>query len=108
MIGDALVELGPYRAGFHAIDTMASMRPNVSSYARVTHARYLLGDVPGAIGVEKLALDASLGQGETEAWTRVQLSKLYFSVGRIAPAITQAKAALRAFPGYALAYDALA
>jgi tetratricopeptide (TPR) repeat protein len=108
VIGDALVELGRYRAGFHAIDTMAAMRPDVSSYARVAHARYLLGEVPAAIRAEKLALDASLGQGETEAWTRVQLSKLYFSVGRIGPAAGQASAALRAFPQYAQAYDALA
>jgi tetratricopeptide (TPR) repeat protein len=108
VIGDALVELGRYHAGFRAIDTMATMRPDVSSYARVAHARYLLGDVPGAIRAEKLALDASLGQGETEAWTRVQLSKLYFSVGRIGPAAVQARAALQAFPQYALAYDALA
>jgi tetratricopeptide (TPR) repeat protein len=108
VIGDALVELGRYRAGFRAIDMMATMRPDVSSYARVAHARYLLGDVPGAIRAEKLALDASLGQGETEAWTRVQLSKLYFSVGRIGAAGAQARAALRAFPQYAQAYDLLA
>ena len=62
--------------------------------------------VPAAIRAEKLALDASLGQGETEAWTRVQLSKLYFSVGRIGPAAGQASAALRAFPQYAQAYAA--
>src|SRR5580765_622138 len=108
VIGDALVELGRYRQGFQAFDTMATLRPDVSSYARVGHARLLLGDVAGARSALRLALDASLGQGETEAWTRVQLSKAAFSVGRIAPALAQARAALRAFPGYAPAYDALA
>ena len=49
VIGDALVELGRYREGFRAFDAMASMKPDVSSYARIGHARYLLGDVPGAI-----------------------------------------------------------
>jgi len=87
---------------------MAQMRPDVSSYSRVAHARVLLGDVPGALSAWRLALDASLGQGETEAWTRVQISKTAFSVGRFRPALAQAKAALRAFPGYAPAYDALA
>ena len=108
VIGDALVELGRYRQGFQAFDTMATLRPDVSSYARVGHARLLLGDVAGARSALLLALDASLGQGETEAWTRVQLSKAAFSVGDIAPALAQARAALRAFPGYAPAYDALA
>lgn len=108
VVGDALVELGRYREGFEAFDTMAGMRPDVSSYSRIGHARVLLGDVPGALGAFRLALDASLGQGETEAWVRVQLSKTDFSVGRFAPAAAQARLALRAFPGYAQAYDALA
>jgi tetratricopeptide (TPR) repeat protein len=108
VIGDALVELGRYRQGFQAFDTMVTLRPDVSSYARIGHARLLLGDVAGARSALRLALDASLGQGEIEAWTRVQLSKASFSVGRIESALAQARAAVRAFPGYAPAYDALA
>jgi len=108
VIGDALVELGRYREGFRAFDAMASMKPDVSSYARIGHARYLLGDVPGAIDALKLAVDAAAGQGETEAWTHVQLSKVYFSVGRTSHAAAEARSALRAFLGYALGYDALA
>ena len=108
VIGDALVELGRYHQGFQAFDTMSGLRPDVSSYARVGHARLLLGDVAGARSALRSALDASLGQGEIEAWTRVQLSKAAFSVGRFAPALAQAHAAMRAFPGYAPAYDSLA
>jgi tetratricopeptide (TPR) repeat protein len=108
VIGDALVELGRYHQGFQAFDTMAGLRPDVSSYARVGHARLLLGDVAGARSALQSALEASLGQGEIEAWTRVQLSKAAFSVGRVASALAQAHAAVRAFPGYAPAYDALA
>jgi tetratricopeptide (TPR) repeat protein len=108
VIGDALVELGRYHQGFKAFDTMAGMRPDVSSYGRIAHARVLIGDVPGALSVFRLALDASLGQGETEAWARVQLSKTSFSVGKLGPAVAQARDALKAFPGYAPAYDALA
>ena len=48
VIGDALVELGRYRQGFQAFDTMSGLRPDVSSYSRVAHARLLLGDVAGA------------------------------------------------------------
>ena len=108
VIGDALVELGRYRDGFRAFDAMASAKPDVSSYSRIGHARYLIGDVPGAIDALQLAADAADGQGEAEAWTHVQLSKVYFSVGRLADAAAQARAALHAFPDYALAYDSLA
>jgi tetratricopeptide (TPR) repeat protein len=108
VVGDALVELGRYREGFRAFDAMASAKPDVSSYSRIGHARYLIGDVPGAIAALRLAADAAEGQGETEAWTRVQLSKVDFSVGRISDAAAQARAALRAFSDYALAYDELA
>jgi len=108
VVGDALVELGRYRAGFQAFDTMARLRPDVSSYSRVAHARVLIGDVRGAFSAWQLALDASLAQGETEAWTRVQISKTAFSVGRLRPALAQSHSALRAFPDYAPAYDALA
>src|SRR6478752_493920 len=77
VIGDALIELGRYRAGFQAFDTMARLQPGLSSYARIGHARYLVGDLPGAIASMKLALAASAGQGEAEAWTHLQLGKLY-------------------------------
>ena len=35
--GDALVELGRYPAAFEAFDTMATLKPSLSSYARVSH-----------------------------------------------------------------------
>ena len=56
----------------------------------------------------KLALDAAQGQGEPEAWTHFQLGKLYWSIGRVAAAERQDRAALRVFPGYHYALDALA
>src|SRR5438874_11518676 len=38
VLGDALVELGRYRDAFRAYDTMASLRPGLGAYARVSHA----------------------------------------------------------------------
>ena len=55
----------------------------------------------------KLAVEASDGQGEPEAWTRFQLGKLYWSIGRVGAAERQDRAALRVFPGYHYALDAL-
>jgi tetratricopeptide (TPR) repeat protein len=108
VIGDALVELGRYPAAFRAFDRFAELRPGLASYARVSHARELLGDVPGAIAAMKLAVDAGTGQGEAEAWTRVQLGKIYWSVGRLTAAAAAYRTALHVFPGYPYALDALA
>jgi tetratricopeptide (TPR) repeat protein len=108
VIGDALVELGRYHAAFETFDTMAAMQPGLSSYARVAHARQLLGDVPGAVAAMRLAADAAQGQGEAEAWTHVQLGLIYLSVGNYRAAATEDRQALYVFPDYALALDALA
>jgi tetratricopeptide (TPR) repeat protein len=108
VIGDALAELGRYRAAFAAFDAMAGMQPGLSSYSRVAHARLLLGDIPGAISAMNLAADAAQGQGEAEAWTHVQLGLIYLSVGKFRAAAAQDRETLYVFPDYALGLDALA
>jgi tetratricopeptide (TPR) repeat protein len=108
VIGDALVELGRYPEAFRAFDRFAELRPGLAAYARVSHARELLGDIPGALEAMRLAVSAGSGQGEAEAWTRVQLGKIYWSVGRLSAAASEYRGALRAFPGYPYALDALA
>jgi tetratricopeptide (TPR) repeat protein len=107
VIGDALVELGRYPQAFQAFDHMAEIRPGLAAYARVSHARELIGDVQGAIQAMELAVDAGTGQGEAEAWTRVQLGKVYWSVGRLTPAAAEYRTALHVFPNYPYALDAL-
>ena len=108
VIGDALVELGRYGKAFRAYDRMAALKPGLSAYARVSHARELRGDRLGAVRAMELALDAAGSQAEPIAWTRVQLGKLHFSRGRLASAEREYRLALAAFPGYVHALDALA
>jgi tetratricopeptide (TPR) repeat protein len=108
VIGDALVELGRYEAAFTAFDRMSSLKPSLSSYARISYARELLGDFAGAASAMRLALDAAVDQPEALAWTHVQLGKLFWSHGRSASAAREAHSALAAFPGYVYAYDLLA
>lgn len=107
VVGDALVELGRYPSAFRAFDRMAAIRPGLASYARISHARELIGDVPGAIDAMQLAVSAATGQGEAEAWTRVQLGKIYWSVGKLGPAAREYRGALRVLPDYPYADDAL-
>jgi tetratricopeptide (TPR) repeat protein len=103
VIGDALVELGRYRAGFRAFDRMATLKPSLSSYARISHARELIGDWDGAVSAMKLAVDAAIGEQEPTAWTHVQLGKLYWNRGLLSAADREYRAALAAFPGYVYA-----
>lgn len=108
VIGDALVQLGRYDEAFRAFDTMARLRPSLGAYARVSYARELLGDQGGALDAMRLALGPATGQPEPTAWTRVELGKLHWARGEVAAAGREYRAALRAFPGYVYALDALA
>jgi tetratricopeptide (TPR) repeat protein len=108
VVGDALVELGRYRAAFRAFDRMAGLRPGLPSYARISYARELRGNFDGALEAMQLAATGAIGQAEPTAWVDVQLGKLDWNHGRYAAATAEDRAALHAFPGYVYALDALA
>ena len=75
------IELGRYAQAFRSFQHMVDLKPSLSSYARVSYARELNGDLHGAIQAMKLALDAAAGDREGYAWTAVQLGKLYWLQG---------------------------
>src|SRR3954447_9551155 len=82
VVGDALVELGRYGAAFRAFDRMATLKPGLPSYARVSYARELRGDHAGAEAAMELAASGAIGQAEPTAWVQVQLGKLDWARGR--------------------------
>jgi tetratricopeptide (TPR) repeat protein len=108
VVGDALVELGRYEEAFQAFNRMVSLKPSVASYARVSYARELLGDIAGATQAMRLAIDAAAGQPEALAWSHTQLGKLFWSHGRFVAAEREYRAALTVRPGYPFALGALA
>ncbi|MGH2750956.1 MAG: tetratricopeptide repeat protein [Actinomycetota bacterium] len=81
ILGDAYLELGRYDEAGDAFQDMIDLRPDLSSYARVSYARELRGDVPGAVTAMKLARSAA-GNATDEAWTHYQLGELFFNSGR--------------------------
>jgi tetratricopeptide (TPR) repeat protein len=85
VIGDAQVELGRYREAFATFQTMVDTRPGVASYARVSYARELMGDVPGAVQAMEAARDIA-GTPADAAWASYQLGELYFNQGDLAAA----------------------
>ncbi len=108
IVGDSLVQLGRYEEAFTAFDRMVSLKPTLSSYARVSYARELLGDVRGAAEAMQLAIEAATGEREAQAWAYTQLGKLYATHGRLAAAERQYRRALAVRTGYVYALDGLA
>jgi tetratricopeptide (TPR) repeat protein len=108
IVGDALLELGRYGEAFAVFDRMTSLKPSLASYARISYARELLGDIDGAAKAMRLARDAAAGSPADQAWAHVQLGKLYASHGRVEEAVREYRAGLIVSPGYADSLDALA
>src|SRR5215207_5354414 len=101
VIGDAQVELGRYDDAVETVQAMVDLRPDLSSYSRVSYLRELMGDREGALVAMEQAVTAGSGYAENVAWVRVQLGALRFDGGDLAGAASEYAAALAAVPGYA-------
>ncbi|HEX8294370.1 MAG TPA: tetratricopeptide repeat protein [Pyrinomonadaceae bacterium] len=106
---DALVELGEYPAAVEAAQRMVDLRPDTSSYARVSYLRWLHGDVAGAVEAMRVAAtSASPQDAERMAWCYVQLGDALAHAGKAAEAEREFDRALFVFPGYGAALGAKA
>ena len=109
VIADAHLELGDYDKGFAALQQMVTMRPDAASYSRVAYARELQGDLPEALRLMQMALEAtSPNDPESVAWHRAQIGALHLAMGRTADAQREYKHAEYVFPEYPLAIEGLA
>jgi Tfp pilus assembly protein PilF len=85
---------------------MVDLRPQLSSYSRVSYMRELHGDLIGAIDSMKMAISAG-GSRESVAWAHVHLGNLYITTEQYPTAQREFDAALSDFPDYAQAYAGL-
>ena len=86
---------------------MVDLKPSLASYARVSYARELNGDPPGATQAMRLALDAAAGDRERPPGRRCSsASSIGARKGRDRRRLY--RSALAVFPGYVYALDALA
>jgi len=88
VVGDAQLELGRYDEAFDSFQLMVNTRPDLSSYARVSYARELLGDSRGAVFAMEAARKVA-GTPADVAWTSFQLGELAFNDGRIGDAAAE-------------------
>ena len=108
-ITDALVELGDYSGAVKAAQKMVDLRPDSSSYARVSYLRSLHGDTQGAINAMIAALKAANpNDPEGVAWCRVQIGNELMNTGKIDEAEREFDSALRIFPNHSLALQSKA
>jgi tetratricopeptide (TPR) repeat protein len=108
VIADAQIELGQYQPAVDTLQTMIDMRPDLSSFSRVSYARELHGDLDGAIEMMQAAVRAGGPATENSAWVRVQLGNLFFARGDLAAAEHQYQATLTLLPDYVHALAGMA
>jgi tetratricopeptide (TPR) repeat protein len=82
-LSDAELELGDVPAAIAAAQRMVDLKPNLVSYGRAAHLRWLTGDVAGAKAAYAAAIDAARGARDQEplAWTVVQAAMVFWHEG---------------------------
>jgi len=104
VLTDANVELGNYKEAAETVQTMVDTRPNMESYARVSHVRSIYGDSDGAIEAMGLASRvADPADKEAQAWCLTYLGNELMNIGRYQEAERQYDGALKILPDYHLA-----
>lgn len=106
-LGDAYIELGEYEQAADAYQKMIKLRPDLSSYNRAAHYRFLTNDMNGAIEIMKRAIDSGSTAPENTAWCWVELGSYFFKTNRLSEAESAYANALRTFPNYHPAYAGL-
>jgi tetratricopeptide (TPR) repeat protein len=107
-LGDAYIEIGDYDKAADAYQKMVALRPDLASYNRAAHYRFLVGDVAGATEIMKKAIEAGSGSAENVAWCMVDLGNIFYKTGQLPQAKQAFTASLQAFKNYYPGYAGLA
>jgi len=102
VLGDVLIDQGKVREGAAAYQKMVDLRPDLQSYARAAHVRWLTGDPAGAIELMKLATAASSpNDSDAAAWVFTRLALYQLQRGAMKQALESCDAALSLQSDYA-------
>jgi tetratricopeptide (TPR) repeat protein len=100
VVGDALNELGRYDEAVEAIQQMVDLRPDLSSYSRVSYLREVHGDLEGAIEEMEQAVMAGGPPTENTEYLRTVLGNLWFLAGDLDKAEASYQSSLQRSPGF--------
>ena len=102
VLGDVLIDQGKVREGAAAYQKMIDLRPDLQSYVRAAHVRWLTGDLNGAIELMRLAVTGSSpNDAEAAAWAYGRLSLYQLQQGATKQALESCNAALALKRDYA-------
>ena len=102
VLGDILIDQGKIQEGAAAYQKMVDLRPDLQSYARAAHVRWLTGDLDGAIELMRLATTASSpNDPEAAAWAYTRLALYQLQRGATKQALQSCDAALALQNDYA-------
>lgn len=108
LLVDGNVEMGNYDSAVTYADKMVSIRPDLTSYSRVSYLREIFGDYKGAIQAMKMAAETGGPGDEHTEWTRVQLASLYEKISDFKTADSLYQSSLFLRPNYPYAIAGLA
>jgi tetratricopeptide (TPR) repeat protein len=108
VIADAQTELGLYDEAVTALQIMVDLRPDLTSYSRISYARELRGQVDAAIKAMEQAVRAGGAVPENTEYVRVLLGNLHLNKGDLAAAERIYGESLAALPGFVYALAGLA
>jgi tetratricopeptide (TPR) repeat protein len=102
LLGDALADQGKLDEAIRAYQRMVDLRPELQSYGRVAHVRWIRGDLTGAIAAAELAAGAASPQiPEPAAWAYTRLATFHVQAGSAARAEAACVSALQFIPEHA-------
>jgi tetratricopeptide (TPR) repeat protein len=107
VIADAQIELGQYSDAVETLQAMVDLRPDMSSYSRISYIRELHGDIAGSMDMMQRAVDSGTSNLESTAWVRTQLGNLYFNTGDLDQAEAEYQRTLQDKPNYVYAMAGL-
>ena len=107
VIADAQIELGQYSEAVETLQAMVDLRPDMSSYSRISYIRELHGDTAGALEMMQRAVESGTPNSESTAWARTQLATLYLNTGDLEQAEVEYERTLQDRPNYVYAIAGL-
>ncbi|HVM36628.1 MAG TPA: tetratricopeptide repeat protein [Actinomycetota bacterium] len=108
IVGDAHLELGSLNKGIAVYQKMIDLRPDLSSFGRISYSSQLTGNTSDAIAAMERALGFAGTSPENAAWAHWQLGELHIGAHDFRRADEHLEKALALVPGYGPALESTA
>lgn len=102
LLGDSLMEQGRLSEAVEAYQEMVDLKPCLQTYSRISHMRWLKGDLAGALEIARVAAaSGSSREPEPTAWAFTRFGMYSLQKGDLAAASRASDLALEMIPDFA-------